>query len=321
MSYKHININERCCIVEYLNLGWNVPKIAKELNRNKSTISREIKRNIINGKHSAHIVQDNYEARRMKCKPYGKKTDGSLINYIQEKLNNHWSPEQTSGRILIDRPDKKITFSSIYNWLYNGVLNKCSVELLRRKGKSLNLKETRGKFNIGKTIKQRPKEVRKRITVGHWELDTVVSSRGKSKACLSTFVERKTRLPKIRVMPNRKAITFNEHFKIALNEFESKFLKTLTVDRGKEFAGYVDLESDLKVNVYFADHYSSWQRGTNENTNGLIREFFSKKFDFSTITQKEVDIVKCYLNNRPRKCLGYKTPLEVFNEEQGAVAK
>lgn len=92
--------------------------------------------------------------------------------------------------------------------------------------------------------------------MGHWEVDIVVSSRGKSKACLSTFVEKKTRLTKIRVMPNRKSITFNEYCKIELNRFDSKFLKTLTVDRGKEFEGYVDLESDLKVNVYFADPYS-----------------------------------------------------------------
>ena len=139
---------------------------------------------------------------------------------------------------------------------------------------------------------------------------------GKSKFCLSTFVERQTRLTKIRLMPNRKATTFNEHCKIALNEFNSKFIKTLTVNRGKEFTGYTDLESTLKVDVYFANPYSSWQRGRNENTNGLIREFFSKKFDFSTITQKEVDIVEWYLNNRPRKYLGYKTPLEAFNEEQ-----
>ena len=117
-------------------------------------------------------------------------------------------------------------------------------------------------------------------------------------------------------MPNSKPTTFNEHCKIAFNEFNLKFIKTLTVDRGKEFAGYAELESDFRGNVYFADPYSSWQRGTNENTNGLIREFFSKKFDFSTITQKDVYIVEWYLNNRPRMCLGYKTPLEAFNEEQ-----
>jgi len=93
-------------------------------------------------------------------------------------------------------------------------------------------------------------------------------------------------------------------------------LKTLTVDHGKEFAGYLELEQNFNVDVFFADPYSSWQRGTNENTNGLIREIFPKKFDFSTITQDDVDIFENILNNRPRKCLGYKTPLEVFNEEQ-----
>lgn len=123
-------------------------------------------------------------------------------------------------------------------------------------------------------------------------------------------------MTKIRLMPNRKSITFNEHCIKALNQFTNTALKTLTVDRGKEFAGYLELEQNLNVDVFFADPYSSWQRGTNENTNGLIREFFPKKFDFSTITQDDVDIVENILNNRPRKCLGYKTPLEVFNEEQ-----
>ncbi len=101
-----------------------------------------------------------------------------------------------------------------------------------------------------------------------------------------------------------------------MSEFKNNTLKTLTVDHGKEFAGYLMLENILDVDVYFADPYSSWQRGTNENINGLIREFFPKKYDFSTITQKHVDIVENILNNRPRKCLGFKTPLEVFNEEQ-----
>lgn len=316
MSYKHITINERCCIVEYLNLGWNLSKIAKELNRNKSSISREIRRNNLNRKYSAHIAQDNYKIRRKKCKPYGKMANASLVSYVQEKLNDHWSPEQISGRIELDLNKPVISFSTIYSWIYKGILDKCSVELLRRKGKSLKPKETRGKFNIGKSISQRPKEVRKRLEIGHWELDTVVSSRGKSKACLSTFVERKTRLVKIRIMPNRKASTFNENCIIALTQLGDNNLKSLTVDRGKEFAGYLELENTLNLNVYFADPYSSWQRGTNENTNGLIREFFPKKFDFSTINQNDVDIVEDILNNRPRKCLGYKTPIEAFNEEQ-----
>ncbi|MGL5245755.1 MAG: IS30 family transposase [Sarcina sp.] len=311
-------MNERCCIVEYLNFGWSISKIARELNRNKSTISREIKRNNLNGCYSAHSAEELYKLRRTKCKPKGKLSNATLVNYVQEKLNNHWSPEQIAGRITIDNITNGvyISFSTIYRWIYNDYLNKCYVKLLRRKGKSLRPKETRGKFNIGKTIKDRPKEVRKREILGHWELDTVVSSRGKSKACLSTYVERKTRLLKIKLMPNRKADTFNKYCFEAFKTFNNKSLKTLTVDRGKEFAGYIELEDSLKVDVYFADPYSSWQRGTNENTNGLIREFFPKKFDFSTITQYEVDIVENIINSRPRKCLDFKTPFEVFNEEQ-----
>ena len=206
----------------------------------------------------------------------------------------------------------KIGFKTIYRWLYQKIIAKGNVNRLRRKGKSLKPKETRGKFNIGKSIKDRPKEVRKRETIGHWELDTVVSSRGKSKACLSTFVERKSRFLIAQVMENRKSSTFNFHCFTAFKDIPTNLIKTFTVDRGKEFAGYVDIENTLNIDVYFADAYASWQRGTNENTNGLLREFYPKKFDFSSINQKELDNIVTIINNRPRKCLGYKTPAEVF---------
>ena len=170
MSYKHITINERCCIVEYLNLGWSLSKIAKELNRNKSSISREIKRNNLNGRYKAHVAQDKYENRRVKCKPHGKIANASLVNYVQEKLNNHWSPEQISGRLKLEFNKQIISFSTIYSWLYKGILEHCSVDLFRRKGKSLKPRETRGKFNIGKTISQRPKDVRKGF--GNFEVRT-----------------------------------------------------------------------------------------------------------------------------------------------------
>ena len=145
---------------------------------------------------------------------------------------------------------------------------------IKKKRKIIKSKETRGKFNIGKSIKDRSKEVRKREIIGHWELDTVVSSRGKSKACLSTFVERKSRYLIAQAMNNRKSTTFNLHCFKAFKSIPSKLIKTFTVDRGKEFAGYNEIEKRLNIDVYFADPYSSWQRGTNENTNGLLREFY-----------------------------------------------
>ena len=176
-----------------------------------------------------------------------------LISYIQEKINNHWSPEQISGRLKLKVNEQVISFSTIYSWLYKDILKYCSVKLLLRKGKSLKRKETRGKFNIGKTISK----IRKRKVIGYWELDTVVSSCGKSKAYLSTFVEKKIRVTKIGLMPNRKSITFNKHCIEALSQFNNTALKTLTVDHGKEFAGYLELEQNLNVDVFFIDLYSS----------------------------------------------------------------
>ena len=114
-------------------------------------------------------------------------------------------------------------------------------------------------------------------------------------------------------MENRKSSTFNFHCFTAFKDIPTNLIKTFTVDRGKEFAGYVDIENTLNIDVYFADAYASWQRGTNENTNGLLREFYPKKFDFSSINQKELDNTVTIINNRPRKCLGYKTPAEVFD--------
>lgn len=316
MNYKHITTNERCCIANFLSLGLSLRKIAKHLNRNVSTISREVKRNSTNGKYLAHIACENYAKNRKNCGAKGKSSNPTLIKYIEDGLEKTWSPEQIAGRLRLDYQDDKsmkIGFKTIYRWLYQKIIAKGNVNRLRRKGKSLKPKETRGKFNIGKSIKDRPKEVRKRETIGHWELDTVVSSRGKSKACLSTFVERKSRFLIAQVMENRKSSTFNFHCFTAFKDIPTNLIKTFTVDRGKEFAGYVDIENTLNIDVYFADAYASWQRGTNENTNELLREFYPKKFDFSSINQKELDNIVTIINNRPRKCLGYKTPAEVFD--------
>ena len=226
----------------------------------------------------------------MNCGAKGKSSNYKLIEYIENGLNKTWSPEQIAGRLRLESKDDKsmkIGFKTIYRWIYKNIIVKGNINKLRRKGKSLKPKETRGKFNIGKSIKNRPKDIRKRESIGHWELDTVVSSRGKSKACLSTFVERKSRYLIAQVMDNRKSTTFNLHCFKAFEHISNKLIKTFTVDRGKEFA-------------------------TNENTNGLLREFYPKRFDFSTITQNELDVVVNIINNRPRKCLGYKTPAEVF---------
>ncbi|MCA0540239.1 IS30 family transposase, partial [Clostridioides difficile] len=296
-------------------LNWSLRKIAKHLGRNVSTISREIKRNSVDGKYLAHIATESYEKRRLNCGAKSKSTNIELVKYIEYGLSKTWSPEQIAGRLRLDFESDntmRVGFKTIYRWIYSKIIAKGDVTKLRRKGKSLKPKETRGKFNIGKGIKDRPKEVRKRNSIGHWELDTVVSSRGKSKACLATFVERKSRFLIAQVMENRKASTFNHHCFNAFSNIPGKWVKTFTVDRGKEFAGYNEMEKELCIYVYFADPYAPWQRGTNENTNGLLREFYPKKFNFANIKQDELDLYVSLINNRPRKCLGFNTPSEFF---------
>ena len=293
----------------------SIGKFAKYLNRNDSTISREIRRNSVNEKYLAHIANEIYLNNRTNCEAKGKSSNYKLIEYIEHGLNKTWPPEQIVGSLRLDYKDDKsmkVGFKTIYRWVYKNIIVKGDVKKLRRKGKSLKQKETRGKFNIGKSIKNRPKDIRKIESAGHWELDTVVSSRGKSKARLSTFVERKNRYLIAQVMDNRKSTTFNLLCFKVFEPISNKLIKTFAVDRGKEFTGYNEIEKTLNIDVYFADPYASWQRGTNENTNGLLREFYPKKFDFSTITQNKLDVVVNIINNRPRKCLGYKTSTEVL---------
>ncbi|KOS67191.1 integrase, partial [Lysinibacillus contaminans] len=174
---------------------------------------------------------------------------------------------------------------------------------------------TRGRFNIGTPISKRPKEVRKRESFGHWELDTVVSGRGQAKGCVATFIERKTRWYTGILIPDRSANSMETAVKQLHQQLPKGAIQTATTDRGKEFSCYNVLEKELNIQVYFADAYSSWQRGSNENGNGLLREFFPKKTNFDHVTLDDMNQALHLINNRPRKCLGWKTAYETFREE------
>ena len=172
-----------------------------------------------------------------------------------------------------------------------------------------------GRFNIGTPIAKRPKEIRKRETFGHWGLNTVISERGQAKGCVATFIERKTRWYTAILMPDRSAKSMEETVKLLQASLPKGELKTATTDRGKEFSCYTVLEKELGIHVYFADAYSSEQRGSNENGNGLFREFFPKKTNFNEVMTNQVNQALDLINSRQRKCLGWKTAYEVFQEE------
>lgn len=323
MNYKHLTIEERACIKKYVEMKISMREIAKLLDRSPSTISRELKRNSykksvnysVTG-YSPLQANNKYKNRRLNCHRKVN-LNNDILNLLQNQLLLNWSPDQVVNyhhNALYNLP----SVSTIYRWIHKGYLKKIKMINLRRKGNFKRPAETRGKFNIGKTIKKRPKEVFNRNTFGHWEADTVVSGRidGKAKSsyCFVTLAERKSRLYVCKHISDRKEETVTKAIVELLSKFPKELVKTITCDRGKEFAGWKTIEEKLDCNMYFADPYCAWQKGTNENSNGLLREYYPKGMDLSLTNDKELTKNLHLLNNRPRKCINYKTPNEVINE-------
>ena len=306
MSYKHLTLNERNKIEVLNKEGYSSRRIAKILGCHHSTIARELKR--CNNEYKAHTAEKD-KKHKSSLRGRKNKSTNEIICTIKEKLNLKWSPEQIAGTLY----KGKLSFKTIYNWIYSGIID-FDISKLRRKGKYRKNKETRGRLNIGTSIRKRPKNIKYRDTFGHWELDTVVSSRGKSKGCLATFVERKTRFYIALPMRDRSKDSMFKSIKKLCNSLPKKSLKSFTSDRGKEFACYDEVEK-LGIDFYFADPYSAWQRGSNENSNGLLREYYPKKTDLAEISIEELIENLMELNNRPRKCLNYRTPFELFLHE------
>lgn len=316
MNYTHLSIEERCCLRKYYNEGNSLRKIAELMGRNVSTISREIMRNktYMNCKpaYYPHTAQKKSNLRKSYCHR-GMFWDKETLEYINEKLRSTWSPEQISRTPCEIRMP---SFKTIYRWIYQGYLANGNAKVLRRKGKSMNGKETRGKLlNKGKSIRKRDKSVYKRKEFGHWEIDTVVSGLGKSKACFVTLAERKTRYYIAIKVENRTAQVVKNATIKALQGYPEGAVKTITTDNGSEFAKWKEIEDELKTNVYFADPYCAWQKGTNENLNKLLREFYPKGRNLARVSAKTLTQNVAKINNRPKKVLNYKTPADLFEQE------
>ena len=309
MSYDHLTTYERGRIEELCKLGYSHRAIAKRLGRHRSTIDREIRRNRTKDGYKAECAQSAYCTRRKNSAPRGK-CSNELTSSITEKLVATWSPEQIANTVM----HGVVSFKTIYNWLYAGKLTSVDITALRQKGKRRRC-EKRGKFAMGTPISERPTEVKHRQTFGHWELDTMVSSRGESKGCFATFVERKSRLYTAMLIEDRSAAAMQAAITQLFHTLPHGAFKTGTTDRGKEFACYNKIQDELGLTLYFADAYSSWQRGTNENSNGLLREFYPKRTDLAKVNQQELMHSLFLINSRPRKCLGWNSPIQVFLHE------
>lgn len=326
MQYNHISIEEREKIQQMIWNGLSLRQIAKTLNRNTSSISRELARNGSQERKLYHprIAQKRAEDYRRHRGRELRLKDPIIREYVLAKLKLNWSPEQISGRISIDLPGKSISHEAIYQYIYAqihrdgcGYTKPGRVDLrmyLRRKRKIRMRKFARKCQRVipkGKSISERPDVVNTRERCGDWEGDTVESR--DHKPGINTLVERKIGYVLITKLQGKNSQSTVEAVSKRLSMFPDRLKYTLTLDNGPENSDWKSMEEKAKIACYYANPYHSWERGSNENTNGLIREYFPKKTDFTTIRQEEIDQVQYLINTRPRKRLGYKTPLELMS--------
>jgi len=323
MSYTHITSFQRNELSGMIQVKAKQKDIAKVLNKNRTTIWRELQRNKVDNKtgYDARLAKLVTKERRIKANSRFKKIDNDewLKIYIEKKIKIYWSPEQISGRLKEDWPkdrSKYISKDTIYKFIYTE--RKDLVKRLRcQKGKyrrryGTRIREKKREEMKKKRINERPEVVEIKGRIGDWEGDTIV---GKDKSHILTHVDRKSGY----AMADKLTRGLAELTRIKTQERFNRLPKnkrhTITYDNGSTFADHELIERNTGINIYFAFPYHSWERGCNENFNGLLRQFFSKKSSFANIKQEDIEKAVRLINNRPRKRLNYKTPIEVFYEK------
>ena len=316
--YKHLSQEEREIIANLLSEGSSLGDISKAVGRNKGTISRELKRNCPPERQRYVPCRAHARAceRKTNANTHERLKNALVRQYVKDGLAEGWSPEQISGRIQIDHPGQSIHHEAIYQYVYHPQ-NSDRLEMIqllrrahrKRRNKSIGRKVRKTTIPNRIPIDARPKSVESRRYAGHWEGDSLISR--KSKVALNTLVERKSRLVLITKLSRKSADETNRAVIDRLKKLTAKGRQTLTLDNGTENAKHEQLSAKLGIKCYFARPYASWERGSNENANGLIRWYLPKGTDFRRITPEQIARVEHLLNSRPRKCLGYKTPLEV----------
>ena len=321
-SSRHMSADERETVSLGLAQGHSLRTMAAVLGRAPSTLSREYARNTTRG-HPYRACTAQAQAVTRACQPrrLRKRLDPWLWQYVRTHLGQGCSPEQVAGRLRRAYPDelrKRLSTETIYVALYvlpRGHLRTALLAALRQ-ARTARRPRSRGTDRRGQLlhmtpIADRPAEVASRTVPGHWEGDLLKGARNGS--AVGTLVERTTRLGILARMEWADAVRAREGFTRTLRHVPAPLRKTLTYDRGKEMAEHERLAQRLALQVFFADPHSPWQRGTNENTNGLLRQYWPKGTDLSGYTQRQLNAIAHRLNTRPRTCLNFATPLEVFS--------
>ena len=311
---SHLTLEEREVIAHMHRAGKMQSQIADRLGRDKSTISRELRRNRSRNGYWAVAAQRKAERRRSERPWTAKMQRPEVRRYVSERLRWRWSPDQIAGRSRSDFPDdrrRQVSPPTIYAWIRaEQARGKQWQRYLRRLGRKRREWEKRGRLPTTVSIEGRPAVVDRRTRFGDWEGDTIVGANRRGGAV--TLVERKSGYLLLGKVPNLQAATVRQAAAKRYATTPAALRKTLTLDNGKEFAEHEQLQVEAALKIYFAKPYSAWQRGTNENTNGLVRQFFPKGTDLANTPEHQFTKVQQLLNDRPRKRLGYRTPNEVL---------
>ncbi len=333
--YKQLSIEERTMIQTQLSMGYKPGRIAQELGRSAGTLSRELKRNgwvcpkrsrrvgrpMISGGYRADAAQQRASAC-IKAPRTSRKLgpDTALWGHVTHYLQEGYSPEQIAGTLATVHPDNpamQASHETIYTAIYAMPRGELRTEVIGwlRFGHAKRRPRARGEDRRGRipdmvSIHDRPPEIEERLIPGHWEGDLIKGAHNRSS--VGTLVERTTLFTVLVKMADASAASAVKGFGHVLNRIDAQKRLSMTYDQGKEMAGHQQLAAETGIKVYFADPHSPWQRGRNENTNGLARQYLPKGSDLSGFSQVELDAIAWKLNTRPRKSLGFKCPVELF---------
>ncbi len=314
MAYHQITSGERYMLSALKRQGFNPSKIARALGRHRSSISRELHRNSStwDGGYRPFVASHRTRARRSQSRRNRQFTHEDF-RLVESLLRRRWSPEQISGRLRREGM-LSISHETIYVHVWNDKASggglythlRCASKKRRKRHNSY---DSRGRLAGKRHISERPAAVEKRRSIGHWEIDTVVGAGAKD--CVATLVERKTGYAFIGKLADRSKMGMSKRLRMLIRRAPDRF-QTMTSDNGTEFHDYGSVEAATGVKFYFATPYHSWERGSNENFNGLLRQYLPKRISQVGITQRDCDAIAKKLNTRPRKRLGYRTPEECF---------
>jgi len=318
-TYKQLNPNERDILAVLKSKGKSLREIATVLKRSPSSLSRELKRNappVYTGYYLAHKAQERTDKRRCESHRRQRLKSHVIRHYVEKRLRLGWSPELIAGRLDVDHPELSISHEAIYQWIYQDATH-LILSLLRahrkRKHRGYSRKHKKSHIPERISIKERPQTVLKRLHVGHWETDTI--SCRKSYQAVQVTVERKARYTKMAKLKTKSARAMSIALTRRLSRFPINLRLSITYDNGPENAEHMRTNKILGTCSYFCEPFHSYERGTVENTIGLIRRFLPKKTNLAKISQDHLSKIEYWLNQRPRKCLGFKTPAEVLRAE------